>query len=413
MAINARQKDAGGTLYPFFTGFVREPSLNPDPNTHEAVYDCVDLVERLRRVKISTPLYTGQRSDQLIAAILTLAGYTGATNLETGAKTFLYASWRKAYALDAIQQVVDSEMGNFFIGADGRPTFHNRYHRTLNTTPKVTLSGTMAGLTWRQTADDIYNEALITCYPRVVGSAGSELWRWQEAPTALAPGESRTIEATYTDSTTQQACEATAVIAPVVTTDYTGNTKANGTGTNKSASLSVTMTAYGQYASLTITNTDASSVYVTLLKLRGTPISKPNPLTMRAINAASQATYGIVSTIQLDQPLESDSLAALDSANYLVAQYGTPPDRISLQVKPADAARKTALATLDLNDLVAITDSETGLTAQKFFIDQINESMPDDPLRRAATYQAMLAPASQTLIVLDSGAQTFADLMGF
>lgn len=408
--VNTKRKDSGGTLHDQFTGYLREPSLNPDPNVQTATFDCIDLIERLRRVKISTPLYTAYRSDQLIAAILTLAGYTGSTSLETGSKTFPYASWRKASALDAIQQVIDSEMGIFFIGAAGLPTFHNRYHRALTTTADATLNGTMAGLTYRETADDIYNEAIVTCYPRNIGSQG-ELWRWQEVR-LFAPGEVVVIEAEFTDSATGSPCEGSSVVTPVLTTDYTANALSNGTGTDKSSQLSVVFTAYGQHADLTLTNTGSDSLYVTLLKVRGIPITVPNPVSVRQVNQTSIDLYDITSTISLDQPLETSTDAARDAATYLAQLYGDTLDRIVLALKPADNSRIDAMATLDLNDRLAVTETDSGLTAEGFFINQINIQMGDNPISQVITYEATQA-VELDLIILDSLTQTFDDLLGY
>lgn len=409
--VTTQRQDSTSALHYQFSGFVREIALDPDPNVQSAALDCVDLVERLRRVKVSTPLYEGKRSDEIIAALLALVGYTGSTSLEVGSKTFPYASWLRTSALDAIQQVVDSEMGVFFIGADGAPVFHNRYHRLLTTTPAATLNGTMAGLNYRLTADDVYNEALVTCYPREVGTVG-ELWRWLEAPRLLSPGESVTLEAEYTDSN-GSACEGSAVVSPVATTDYTANRLADGSGDDLTANITVSdFTAYGRHAQMTVTNTGTATVYVTLLRIRGTPITVPSPVTMRSSDAASIATYGLL-TISLDQPLETSADAARDAAAYLVQTYASPPDRIALTVRPADAARTDAMAILDLNNLVSVTETDSGLAASGFFINQITVAMSSDPLTQAITYEATAAPTALSLVILDSLTQTFADLLGY
>lgn len=411
--ITAERQDAAGNLTEIYTGYLDTPSVDPDPGTLQAQFTCLDLIERLRRVKISTPLYVDYTSDELIDAILDLAGWTGSTALEAGAKTFPYASWYKVTALDAIQQVVDSELGLFFIAADGTPSFHARYHRSLTTTDEFTFNNSMAALAYSLPQNDIFNEALVTVYPRVEAELPvADLWTWQEAPYYLAPNQSVTIEAPYSDDTTGAACEAETVTTPVSTTDYTANSAADGGSTDRTANLTVGFTAYGQFAEIVLTNTHTSGIYVTLLKFRGLSITNPEPVTLRATNADSIATYGFTSTIELDQPLETRTDTGQDAANYLVELYGDPLDRITVTIEPEDNTRKDAMVDLDLNDRFAVTQTNLGLSGVGFFIDKINHQMGNHHNTHTVTYEAQRAP-TMDLIILDSADQTFDDLLGY
>lgn len=409
--IQASRRTSGGTLTPIFTGSLRQVQVDSDPSVLRANFDAHDLLGKLARTIISTPLYVDQRSDQLISALLALAGWTGATNLETGAKTFPYASWRKTSALDAIQQVVDSELGLFFIAADGTPTFHHRYYQLLATTPAATLNNAMHGLTAWLDQDDIYNEAQITVHPRVVGEVGV-LWAWEEAPFLLLAGASLTLEAEFADPNFGAGCEATGLITPVSGTDFTANTEAGGGGTNKTSLLDVSFTAYGQHAVLTITNLDSVAFYVTLLRVRGQPITKPDTITVRAVNADSVARYEITRTFALDQPLEVSADVARDAANYVINAFGDPLDRIALRLQPQDAARLDALLGLDLDSRIGLTQANAGLSNAGFFVYNVRHQIGRHPAEHAAHYLARSAP-TYNLVILNSGSQTFADLLGY
>ena len=412
--VESQLRDSAGDLQGQFKGTVREISLDPAPTTRQASLDCVDYLETLRRVVISTPLYENKRSDELIAALLTLAGYTGATDLEQGAKSFPFASWRNVGALDAIQQVIDTEQGTFFISKDGLPTFHNRYHRITTTTPEATFNNSFDGFTYRVSVDDVYNEAIVTAHPRVKDtSAFSALWRWDEAPYFLGAGKSLVIDADYNNPDGGGGiCEGADVVTPVATTDYKAYTNANGTGTNKTAYLSISaFTAYGQHATLTITNTDSVGFYVTLLQVRGHPITQPTTVTAREVDQDSIDQYGFKSTITLDLPLESTLEGARDVARYLMQVYGNPIKRITLQVKPADDTRLDALANLDLNGVVEVTQPDVGLDGMLFFIDQIQSEIGDTVAGMVTTYSCTAVPAFD-YIILDNPDQTFDDILG-
>lgn len=407
LPVKMQRQDSGGTFYGQFSGFLGEPSVDPDPNVLSATFDCYDLVRRLRRTIISTALYTDYRSDQLISAVLTLIGYSGSTSLETGVKTFAYASWRRQSALAIIQEITNSEMGTFFIDRDGVPTFHNRYHRVLTTTAAASFSNTFAGVTYRLPEETIYTEALVTVYPRSVGSSGV-LWTWDEMPYFLAAGDTFTFEIEYTDPGGLGLCEGSSVVTPVATTDYLANSLSDGSGTNETANLAVSFTAYGRYATVTLTNNDASEFYITFMQVRGVPITIPNPVTLRASTGAVE-----LSTIAFDQPLETSTSAGQDAADYLINLYQTPRDRVTFQVKPQTSTLKDAMAVLDLNSRVSITQAKLGLSSMGFFIHQINISMGDTAVSQINTYEAAAAPSDLDLIILDDAGQTFSSLLGY
>lgn len=410
-AARARRANTGGTAVPLFTGFIREPSVETVLPDFFATLDCVDLIDNLRRTKISTPLYEGYRSDQLIAAILALTGYTGGSAYETGAKTFAYASWRKTPALEAIQQVINSEMGQFYIDARGTPTFHARYHRVTTTTDELSLSNNMAGFRFLNSADDIYNEAQVTCYPRAVGGT-AVLWSWNEAPVYIPAGGTVTLEAEFTDPTYARECEGKSIVTPAGTTDYLANSLSDGSGTDLTSSVGGTVTAYGQYADVTIVNGGTVGMYITQYQLRGLPVTKLDPVTATEQNAASIAAYDMTNTITLDQPLETSVESARDAAAYLAQIYGEPRDRIRFSLQPADDTRKNALVNLELDDRIAVTETLSGLSADSFFIDRIAHSIGEHDNSHVATYEASGADTFD-LIILDSGSQTFSDLLGY
>jgi hypothetical protein len=158
----------------------------------------------------------------------------------------------------------------------------------------------------------ICNKVEVTLYPRTVGSAGTELARSASA-FRLRAGENRVVTLRYRDPNAPEGtCSATTIITPVASTDYTANEAQDGSGADLTSSLSVAVENRTSAAVLTINNQGAVNLYVTLLKIRGTPLTARQPLTLTSADAPSIRDYG--------QQSQSMTIAGVDDAE-LVQQY--------------------------------------------------------------------------------------------
>jgi hypothetical protein len=158
----------------------------------------------------------------------------------------------------------------------------------------------------------ICNKVEVTLYPRTVGSAGTELARSASA-FRLRAGENRVVTLRYRDPDAPEGtCSATTIITPVASTDYTANAAQDGSGADLTSSLSVAVENRTSAAVLTINNQGTADLYVTLLKIRGTPLTARQPLTLTSVDAQSIYDYG--------QQSQSMTIAGVDDAE-LVQQY--------------------------------------------------------------------------------------------
>jgi hypothetical protein len=123
-------------------------------------------------------------------------------------------------------------------------------------------------------------------------------------------------------------------ITPVTPTDYTANTIADGSGTDLSASISVSYTVYGDTVKFNVTNNHATDgAYITLLKLRGDPVT----FTKRFIeyeDAASIAEYS-KHTYKSDSPYCQNSVLVAENYAY-TENFGLndPFVEVQLQARP-------------------------------------------------------------------------------
>jgi hypothetical protein len=134
----------------------------------------------------------------------------------------------------------------------------------------------------------------ITVYPKRTDTSAQILYRLG-SPMEIGSGETKTFRGNYTDPTgggaTANAISST-MITPVATTDYLMWTASDGTGTNLTAYLSVSVVYGTEAPTYTVTNTSSYLAYITKLQARGYGIYSDNPIETNQENAASYLKYG-------------------------------------------------------------------------------------------------------------------------
>jgi hypothetical protein len=115
--------------------------------------------------------FAGESSGTRYARILGWAGYTGATDLQTGVTTSMGSAVNVAAqdALTALQAVVDTENGTHYVARDGTITFRSRGDRYNKLTPVYVFGENAAdgeipyeGLTPDYDATHVANQVVIT-----------------------------------------------------------------------------------------------------------------------------------------------------------------------------------------------------------------------------------------------------------
>jgi hypothetical protein len=172
------------------------------------------------------------------------------------------------------------------------------------------------------------NHIELTVYPRKLGSAGTELARTtspMKIPGTLRPGEnSRRFTLRYRDPDNPGGtCAATTIITPVASTDYTGNLESDGTGEDYTSNLVVSVVNKTNAAEVTVSNTALGDVYLTLLKLRGTPMTAQQPVSLRAVDASSIEQYGFYKQTKTVAGVDDIELVQSYADQY-VRNFSTP-----------------------------------------------------------------------------------------
>ncbi len=318
----------GGVTYYKFRGRVKEihptAGLVRDRLTRLVAVDWMEQasVHQVRGVS----LQIGQRSDQVFSAVLAdITTQPAATSIATGIDTFSYAldnlGGDRISAIALCQDIAQSELGFVYVAGDTTQgetlTFENRQSRMVTTTNSVSFNDDMRELAVPTTLDAIVNRVEVVIASRTIDAAATTVLFSLPTPqtASIAAGETITLWGDYRDPAQKASwVGGTAMVAPVATTDYTMHTAADGTGTNLTATATVTATYFASAVKLVITNGHASSAgYLTLLQCRGKGLYRYDPETLRADVATSQTSYGLRSTT-ITMPYQSSHATAQGAA---------------------------------------------------------------------------------------------------
>ena len=396
---------SGGTTYYKFRGRIVE--IDPVAGQYglqRTRCRAVDWLEDLAAFQVRrVAAHRDQRVDDLLTTLITAMPNTArpaAQILDRGTEPYPYAFYDLGGGTSGrtvAQKLMQSELGHLAVIGDttqgGTLRFFNRHHRATADSA-VTLPNTMHGLRVPSTIDRAFNDVRVTINPvRVDPAATTVLWALTTEPTSSRPvipaGQSRTFWGDYHDPDREnQLIGGTDQVAPVATTDYAANAAQDGTGTDLTASFTVTASFFGGSVQFVVTNTAAIDGTLTKLQCRGKAIEAVASLTFEASRAQP---YGERS-LRLNMPYQVDPEVGQGAATYLEAVYhalGQQVTALMILANDSDTLLTQALAR-EPGDRITVTETVTGLAMVDAFIQGVDLTVGPGDLVRCTWH---LAPA--------------------
>lgn len=322
----------------------------------------------------------GHGSASLLGSGTTLPDAATGKALAAGQSEFPWVgdTWRGAVSVaQAIREVCESEGGQFYLAADGTPTFEDRHARPKRITPSASISGALSGVQMQRVVDRVANEISVTVHPREVSTSTEVLWQ-SETAIRLAGSTPREVMCRYRDPDQQVAwIGASSVITPVRGIDFTVTDKLDGSGTDYTAQVEVLCEVGASSARLRIRRTSVSPpvLYVHAMRIRGTPLRAFVPVIAAQRDGASVLAYGH-RPLALDMPLQDDIGAAQDMATALLATHKAAHTWLTVEIDTAaSASMLTHAISRDVGDRIDLTDAGLALNSAPCFIDGIRHEI--------------------------------------
>lgn len=284
-----------------------------------------------------------------------------AVSLDTGLDVFPIAfdTLSSDKAMGLLKDAVQSSFGLAFIKGDGTYRYFSRHARSVAVSA-LTLNDTMHELNVPSSVDRLFNHFRMTIHPKTVTATPTELLYALPSgdATVVVPGMSSIdVTVSYTDpNNRQQSVGGLSVVTALVAgTHYAANTLADGTGTTMTASITAVLTDYGSKANFNLTNSDANSVYMTVLNVFGKVVRDPGP---QVIEYTIVQPYG--ERVQdIDLKFQDDSIITTDAVRYLANIYSTLSDLIDSVGFIANNDTNNMVGALSFEPGTAITVTET------------------------------------------------------
>jgi hypothetical protein len=246
----------------------------------------------------------------------------------------------------------------------------------LNETVDAHMSGIAEGYE-RTHGDNVLNKVTITAYPKRTDTTEQTLYSLGEVM-KIASGETKVIKVRYQNAATKESCNAitSLMIQPVATTDYLMNSKKDGTGTDITSDLTVTVVYYTAEAEITLYNANATRTgKITKLQLRGYGVYQDSSIKALVEDTASQTAYSECE-LNIEQQYQRDTTAGEALAGELVSNESAPRtilNRVSFIANKSDT-RMFGFLAIDIGDMVKITESNLNL-ANYYYVNGVEFSI--------------------------------------
>lgn len=353
--------------YPLFSGFIDDFEILPSIEERSIHVTATDILGTLAQVRIYTQLYPSLQTGEVINKILDEIGWPeDDRDIDTGATTVRWWWEDGSTALDAINEIVNSEGGPaiFYLSPTGVATFRDRHHRLPSNSfsPSDVFRATgseplfsspmIYDIGWR----NIVNEVTITATERHPNSTPEKVWE-TNSPLVIQENQTLTFEIRANDPFFN-------AVTPVLGTDYTVSP---GSGT-------ITWTfskTSGQSIEVSARATGALAVIQTL-QIRATlvPVQNTTHITLRDVDSINKYQ---VKTFDLSAPWVGKNDAAAIVAILLGERSESVP-LITMDVNNDGDTRFSSALRQELSNQIQIIEDST-FTDDTFYVESIKHSI--------------------------------------
>lgn len=334
---------AGNTLAQFSGIINKQPALDMKNRTIDLqASDYVDFFEN--RYMDNAAIYTGQRTDQIIASMLAQQGMTTAQyDLDTGINTppFVFADAGAQFS-DIINKLVQAESGNFYQDESGIFKFENRQHwdtAPYNAVQRIIYTSQVL----ESNVFDIDNHLINVVEVKGIQYAKQPLGVLINSTTVTPIFANSTVTLFYDYQT--PVLQITPPTIGGANSFYIVNGKADGTGSDQTNSVSIkSMSNFSTTSTIIFQNNSTQDVYLTKVVIAGRYAKKVADIYTRLQDDSSVTAYQ-----QQPYVLENDyiqnSIWANTLARMILNDFSNPESIQHIVIR--------AIPELQLGDLIS------------------------------------------------------------
>lgn len=386
------------TVYPLFKSRIDDFQVNVARTNLTADFTSFDGLADLQGAQISTQVYEGYRTGQIINVILDEAGWPeDLRDIDVGASFVRYWWAEGKDAFTAIQEMISAEgpPSIAYVAPDGTFLFRDRHHRLLRTeslVPQGSFSAAqittcdplpVTGLSYTNPFQydtgwkNIINEVDVSVDERRVDEGVDPVWETNNSFT-IQSGQTITV----TVSTTEPM---TGAVTPQAGSDYI----TTGLGT-----VTVTLSRFsGQSIGINLTASGGSAT-VTFLRLRARLIPVARMIRVFEQDTASIDVFG-------RRTFPSEILWATFNdaeavAQVIIGNYAQRRPSVSLRIVAQDEDHFQQILERTVSDRITIRNDELGMN-RDFFVEKVSHTIRRTNPSRPPIHAAVLGCEQERL----------------
>lgn len=352
--------------------------IDPRPyGSQKAKITALDWMDYAMRSPVVNPtLLSDVTGDEVIDAVVTdMVNQPQNTDYSTGINEFATALDNvndNTVVYDELARVANSEFGFVYVkpdATDGETLVFEAFTdrsgldtETVFDTDKTFDGDDAFSNASTPSGKNILNTITAYAYPRRVDTSAVVLFTLAK-PQLIASGKSLKLRGTYVNPDGKNRSSGYNMVTPVATTDYLMNTAKDGSGTNKTANLSVVETEVGTSGFLhTLTNGAAENCWITKYKYRGYGIYIENPINYMVENDTSISENGSVND-KIHQKYQQNLDFGTLVSNSIVAFEKDGETRFEYVIFTANASDEYMHAFLELGigDMVHLQSAKAAI----------------------------------------------------
>lgn len=365
------QATHSGSTYALFAGKIDVIKADPSMKKKRMVtIDCRDEMKTLNDRTITTSIFVNTDITTVTTAILAEAGVASYHVHGLSPDILPFAWFEDRQAKNVIQDLVDSGFYRAYVDGGGQFHFHSRYWDQEGSV--VSSFNEFFAMDYQLSDKDVMNQISVRGQPRVRSTDVSTI-AWIDNPMLIPSSAGIGFFLQYLDPDNKEFAPADNQVSPVNSTDYQTFANSNGTGTEHTATTSISAVFFGESAVCSIFNGTGSDIWLTKFQIRGQSIQrKPDVSYTSEDVSSSQAVFG-VRGFQLNNRLVSDQFFVEDYANFLKDRQKNPVPEINATFRNQFPDQLG----MDVGARLHLTDTHLGI-ADEFNIERIKHTVRFD-----------------------------------
>lgn len=346
----------GGSERTLYSGRVSRMATRPVLGERTTVIEALSDTDRLQKRSLDTGMFVGINAASLFTEIMSRSSVASfAADVLNDSIDFAW--FRDRNAANALGQLVQSGYYQFY--GDGFGTMHlkSRYFGVFGTSVD-TLDVQVQDMNYAISDAGVVNRASLSAIPRKQSSDVTTI-AYLARPVVLPASGHVGFFASFIDPRdSMQVTAVGSIVTLVASQDFYAAQNSDGTGTNFTSAVSLSMTVFGASAVASIFNSNSAAVFLTRFQVRGYPILAGAELQVKQDDSSSQAAYGLREA-SFDENLMTGYSYLRDLALTIVGDRKEPRDAFDL----TRVNEFPSILDHDVGNILSVINSLTGVNS--------------------------------------------------